>query len=359
MPHGDCIITGGAGFIGCALSRQIAGRFRRVIVIDNLHPQVHRERRRPEALDPGVDFVNADVTSSAAWLAVLADVRPRAIVHLAAETGTAQSLTAATRHGEVNVIGTTRMLDALAMTGHLPQRILLASTRAVYGEGAWQAADGTTVYPGQRSSEQLERGNWDFPDLTPAPFAAATTAPHPTSVYGATKLAQEHIIRAWAMSFGVEPVILRLHNVFGPGQSLINSYAGIVTLFCRMAREGKTIPVYEDGRITRDFVNVDDVVAAMVAVLESPQPIFGVGDRMSEPLDVGSGQAYTIAALASWIANYYGAPSPVVNGKFRLGDVRHAACDISRTTAALNWRPNRAFEDGLLQVCEWIDATSS
>jgi dTDP-L-rhamnose 4-epimerase len=358
LVDGDCIVTGGAGFIGCALSRRIAARFRRVIVIDNLHPQVHRDQSRPHGLDSRVEFVRADVTSPAAWDAVLADVHLQAVVHLAAETGTAQSLTEASRHGEVNVIGTTRMLDALARTKRVPERILLASSRAVYGEGQWQSADGTAVYPGQRSKGQLERGEWDFPGLTSLPFDAATTAPHPTSIYGATKLAQEHIICAWAHSFGVDPIILRLQNVIGAGQSLINSYTGIVTLFCRLAREGKTIPLYEDGRIIRDFVHVEDVADAMVSALTQPRdPSFSDGALISTPLDVGSGQARTIAALATWIAGNYGAPTPVVNGAFRLGDVRHATCNISRTMAALDWRPAWTFEAGLMQICEWIDAT--
>jgi dTDP-L-rhamnose 4-epimerase len=363
LPDGDCIITGGAGFIGCALSRRIANRFRRVIIVDNLNSQVHPEQRRPEALDVGVEFYHADVTVRETWNDVLAEVHPRAIVHLAAETGTAQSLTEATRHGEVNVIGTTQMLDALATTGRLPEQILLASSRAVYGEGIWQAADGTAVYPGQRSRAQLERGEWDFPGLTPVPFEATTTAPHPTSIYGATKLAQEHIITAWALAFGIEPVVLRLQNVIGAGQSLFNSYTGIVTLFCRLARQGEAIPVYEDGQITRDFVHVEDVVEAMVAALTRPHTSIpgasnlSAGGLMSAPLDVGSGKAHSIAELASWIAAHYGAPDPVVNGAFRLGDVRHAACDISRTMAALDWQPRRTFEDGLRQICEWIDAT--
>ncbi len=357
MRDSDCIVTGGAGFIGCALSGRIAARFRRVIVIDNLHSQVHPEQRRPASLDTSVEFINADVTSAATWMKVLSEVHPHTIVHLAAETGTAQSLTEATRHGEVNVIGTTRMLDALAMTGRLPQRILLTSSRAVYGEGMWRAADGSAVYPGQRTREQLERGQWDFPGLTPMPFDAATTAPHPTSIYGATKLAQENMIAAWALSFGVEPVILRLQNVMGIGQSLINAYTGIVTLFCRLARKGQVIPVFEDGRITRDFVHVEDVVEAMIAALTRPRTsVSGAGYPTSLPLDVGSGQAHTIGALASWIAAYYGAPSPEVNGAFRLGDVRHAACTISRTMAALDWRPARTLETGLLQMCEWIEA---
>lgn len=353
----DCIITGGAGFIGCALSGRIADQFRRVVAVDNLHPQVHGATRRPDLLDPRVEFINADVTDPGAWHAVLADLSPHVIVHLAAETGTSQSLTEATRHGQVNVIGTTRMLDALGVERRLPKRIVLTSSRAVYGEGLWRAADGTAVYPGQRSREQLERGEWDFPGLTPTPFNAATTAARPTSIYGATKLAQEHIITAWALSFGVEPIILRLQNVMGPGQSLINAYTGIVTLFCRLARERRTIPLYEDGQITRDFIYVDDVVEAIVAALTRPLPlILDAGNSVLQPLDVGSGHARTIAALASWIARHYDAPAPTVTGEFRLGDVRHAACDISQTMAALDWQPTQTFEGGLLQICEWADA---
>ena len=354
----DCLITGGAGFIGCALSGRVADRFRRVVAIDNLHPQVHGTSRRPDLLDPRVEFLHADVTDSRTWTSVLASLSPHVIIHLAAETGTSQSLTEATRHGQVNVIGTTQMLDALGATQRLPRRIVLASSRAVYGEGLWHAADGTAVYPGQRSREQLERGKWDFPGLTPAPFKAATTAARPTSIYGATKLAQEHIITAWALSFGVEPIILRLQNVMGPGQSLINAYTGIVTLFCRLARERRTIPLYEDGQITRDFVYVDDVVGAIVAAVTRPLPlILNTGNSILQPLDVGSGHARTIAALASWIARYYDAPAPTVTGAFRLGDVRHAACDISQTMEALDWQPAQTFEGGLLQICEWADAS--
>ena len=156
---------------------------------------------------------------------------------------------------------TTRMLDALARSHFLPERIILASTRAIYGEGAWRNNDtGDIIYPGQRSRSQLERREWDFPGLSFLPFAALSTEPRPTSIYGATKLAQEHILRAWALSFGTKVVILRLQNVYGPGQSLINSYTGIVSLFARLARAHKSIPIYEDGQMLRDFVFIDDAL---------------------------------------------------------------------------------------------------
>ena len=239
--------------------------------LDNLHPQVHPVQERPADLDERVEFVKADVTSAADWDRVLADVKPTAVIHLAAETGTGQSLTEATRHAMVNVVGTTEMLDALVRHEALPERIVLTSSRAVYGEGAWVDADGAVSYPGQRSRAMLESGTWDFPGLTATPFNSHRVWPAPTSVYGSTKLAQEHILSSWCLALNVVPVLFRLQNVYGPGQSLINPYTGIVSLFAQKAKAGEVIPVYEDGEIIRDFVFIDDVAAALVAgTLNSP-----------------------------------------------------------------------------------------
>ena len=153
-----CMVTGGAGFIGCALSTKLADRFDRVVVIDSLHPQIHAERKRPAELDPRVELMVADVTEASTWAQALETTRPEVVVHLAAETGTGQSLTEASRHAIANVLGTTRMLDAFATVSHVPERFVLASSRAVYGEGAWRSRNpGEVTYPGQRSKQQLER----------------------------------------------------------------------------------------------------------------------------------------------------------------------------------------------------------
>ncbi|MDE2302078.1 MAG: NAD-dependent epimerase/dehydratase family protein [Sphingomonadales bacterium] len=331
------------------MSRALADRFARLVVIDNMLPQVHPRAERPRMLDPRAEFVIGDVTRRDDWAALLARLRPDVIVHLAAETGTAQSLTEATRHAEVNVVGTTMMLDALAAAGALPRRIVLSSSRAVYGEGQWRdRTTGALSYPGQRSRPMLEAGQWDFPNLVAQPFEAAVTVPRPTSVYGATKLAQEHILSAWGQAMGVETPMLRLQNVYGPGQSLTNPYTGIVPLFARIAKAGDAIPVYEDGAIIRDFVFIDDVAAALVHAASEGLP-------STLPYDVGLGEHHSIHDLARLVARLYDAPEPVVNGKFRHGDVRAAGCSIARTERDLGWRPKVGLADGVAALCRWID----
>lgn len=346
--RGTCLVTGGAGFIGCALSGPLADRYDRVVALDNLHPQVHARQARPERLDPRVDLVRGDVTVAGDWDAVLADVEPDIVFHLAAETGTAQSLTESTRHAHVNVVGTTQMLDALLRHDARPERVVLTSSRAVYGEGAWVDGDGGVHYPGQRSAEMLEAGQWDFPGLSPTPFSSAQVRPTPTSVYGATKLAQENILTSWCLAVGVVPVVFRLQNVYGPGQSLTNPYTGIVPLFARLAKAGEAIPVYEDGRIVRDFVYIEDVVSALMAGVVGSAPEHGAWD-------VGSGEGTTILELAELIAGFYDAAPPRVTGQFRNGDVRAARCDIAATVAGLGWRPQVPVADGMAQLCSWLD----
>jgi len=343
-----CLVTGGAGFIGCALSPTLPDHFDRVVAIDNLHPQVHPTQHRPADLDGRVEFVRADVTDAAAWDTLLAELSPTVVIHLAAETGTGQSLTEASRHAKVNVVGTTEMLDSLVRSGSLPERIVLTSSRAVYGEGAWVDEAGVVSYPGQRSRAMLEAGTWDFPGLTATPFNSHRVWPAPTSVYGSTKLAQEHIISSWCLSMNVTPVLFRLQNVYGPGQSLINPYTGIVSLFAQKAKAEESIPVYEDGEIIRDFVFIDDVAAALVAgTLHSP--------ATAHPYDIGSGEATSIMRLAQITAGHYGAPEPAVNGMFRDGDVRHASCTIEESRADLDWTPQVMVEDGVRRLCLWID----
>jgi dTDP-L-rhamnose 4-epimerase len=342
------LVTGGAGFIGSAISQTVAPLVERFIALDNLHRQVHPTGERPTTLHAAAELRVCDVTDAATWDDILAEVHPDIVIHLAAETGTGQSLSESTRHGLVNVVGTTQLLDGLTRADVTPGHLLLSSSRAVYGEGAWQDAAGRVFYPGQRDHVQLAAGQWDFPAARSLPSAAAVTRPDPGSVYGATKLAQEHVLAAWCRARSVPLTVLRLQNVYGPGQSLTNSYTGIVALFSQLARAGEAIPLYEDGRVTRDFVYIEDVASAFHAALLGPR----------EPLvvaDIGSGVGSTIQDMAQELAAFHGAPAPVVNGRFRDGDVRHASCSIEDARRLLGWEPQWPLARGLAGLQSWIE----
>ena len=347
------VITGGAGFIGSALAARLGAEGLPIVAVDNLHPQIHPNGERPEALPDFVELHVGDVTKPQTWAEVLARFEPEVIVHLAAETGTGQSLTEASRHADVNVVGTTAMLDALSHRGIVPRHIVLASSRAVYGEGAWADADGTVFYPPARSHDVLAAGQWDPTSPsgsghpTPVPHKAASVFPQPTSVYGATKLAQEHILAAWCGAMRVPLSVFRLQNVYGPGQSPFNAYTGIITLFHRLARKGQQLEVYEDGNIGRDFVYIDDVVSALAAGIAKPP-------ASRRTLDVGHGVSTTIMDAARVVAGLHGAPEPVICGKFRDGDVRWAVADAEPLADALGVRAMVGFDEGARRVGEWL-----
>jgi dTDP-L-rhamnose 4-epimerase len=342
---GPILVTGGAGFIGCALTSRLVELGLRVVVIDVLHPQVHASPGRPLRLSDEVALLPIDVTATSEWDAVLKLVRPSQIVHLAAETGTGQSLSQASRHARVNVVGTTEMLDALMRASVVPEQIVLSSSRAVYGEGEWVTEAGTGFYPGPRTHSALQAAQWDpiGPDggiASPLPSVADRTSTHPTSIYGATKLAQEHILSAWCAATGSSLSILRFQNVYGPGQSPTNSYTGVVTLFASLARRGGQLPVYEDGRILRDFVYIEDVVDSILAAIARPA-------QRTRIVDVGSGTTVSIHEVARRIAAAFEAPEPAVSGQFRDGDVRAAITDIEAAAKELAYQPKWTLQQGI------------
>ncbi len=343
------VITGGAGFIGTTIAQRFDADAAELLAIDSLHPQVHKDPGRPARLPESVELWPFDVTTAQPWDALFKLVRPRVIIHLAAETGTGQSLHEATRHGSVNVVGTTQMLDALSRSGHVPEQIILASSRAVYGEGAWEV-DGDRYYPSARSHDDLAAGRWDPRRADgvaglPVPTEASWTRAEPTNIYAATKLAQEHILKAWTIAHGCALSVLRFQNVYGVGQSLDNPYTGVLSIFTRQALAGETINVYEDGIITRDFVYVTDVADAVLAAISKPP-------ATSQTLDIGSGRSTTILEVARLIAEAAGAPEPKVSGAFRDGDVRAASCLIAEARAAIGYDPSCSLEDGITALVE-------
>lgn len=345
------LITGGAGFIGCSLASKLLARGDEVVVFDNLHPQVHTGRGLPVRMPKAARFVPGDVTVASNWQTLLRFFLPDIVVHLAAETGTGQSLTEANRHASVNVGGTATMLDAFTAAKHVPGRFVLTSSRAVYGDGAWQEAGGKVFYPAGRARAAMESKRWDPEGPTglpsrPLPHDAGVTQPNPISVYGATKLAQEHILSAWSRAFGSVLSVLRLQNVFGPGQALGNPYTGVLTFFSTQARAKNRLDVYEDGAIIRDFVHVEDVTDAMVASLSAPK---------SGLWDIGSGAPVTIHEVARIIARRFQAPEPQVTGRFRDGDVRAAFCSIEAARRDLGWTPRVSLEAGLESLAASVE----
>ena len=343
------LVTGGAGFIGCALVSRLVDGGSEVVVADVLHPQVHTGV--PASFPQAATLIPFDVTHRPPWDALLRMFRPDTIVHLAAETGTGQSLLEASRHAAANVLGTTQMLDALARADHVPAHIVLTSSRAVYGEGEWEA-DGERYYPGVRSHADLAASAWDPPSPSgaigqPLSSEAGVTRPEPTSVYAATKLAQEHACRAWTSAYGCALTVLRLQNVYGVGQSLINPYTGVLSLFARLSLDGKACEIFEDGNIVRDFVYIDDVVEALRLAIDDPP-------EECRALDIGSGEPTTILAVASTLADKAGAPSPVVSGAFRDGDVRAAFCSIDAARTSLGFEPHWPILAGLEALLEWV-----
>lgn len=340
------LVTGGAGFIGTALAKAAASRTRTWVAFDNLLPQVHGENPQLDLPDC-VDLVVGDVRDSDALASALGRVTPDVVIHLAAETGTGQSLAEPSRHTDVNLTGTARLLEALSATPELPHRIVLTSSRAVYGEGLWTDQRGRTHSPMTRPPEMLVRGEWDFPGLTPLPSGVSITPPTPCSVYGSTKWAQESLLSTWAAARGVSTGILRLQNVYGPGQSPINPYTGITTIFFRLGARGESIPVYEDGNIGRDFVFIDDVVRAVVTVAEHDAGVI---------VDVGSGHRSTILETAREIARLTGAPAPTVTGQYRLGDVRDASCAMAGSAWVFGDEPPVALAAGLGALGAWMSS---
>jgi len=347
--NGGVLVTGGAGFIGSALSRLAATEERRWVAMDTLNPRVHEQQGRPAALASEAELVIGDVTDPSAWDGVLDGWSPDTVVHLAAETDTGLSLDHPLRFTEVNIDGTAQMLEALRRHELTPRRIVVASSRAVYGEGAWRDdVSGEVRVRPQRSHTELEARAWDFPGARPLPARAGSTPEKTANIYAVSKLAQEGLLSAWCAAHDVDLSILRLQNVYGPGQSLINPYTGILALFVRLAAAGKAIPVYEDGEMLRDFIHIDDVARAFATVISDTY-----SERGITTYDIGTGCPVSVREVAQAISSELGAPEPTLTGMYREGDVRHAWCDIDDTTTHLGWYPQIDWRTGISTYVNW------
>lgn len=340
------LIIGGAGFIGTRLFTDFNPE--NFTVLDNLSPIVHNQKSIADFVASGVDFFPGDVTQPDDVQALFENGVPENLVLLAAETGTGRSLHNVTLNTRVNAMGTALVLDALSAIGTMPKRVVLTSSRAVYGEGPYQDDAGKLVYPQQRDEADLKAGAFEFEGLKPQAMCAADHLPNPSNIYGSTKLCQENLVRNWAQSFGVDAYILRLQNVYGAGQSLTNPYTGVLIHFLRMLSHNKTVSIYENGGITRDFVHVSDIASAIAATLS--------GNGPAGTYDIGSGERLTLEEVAGQICELTGGPAPEFCDAYRLGDVRHAAADISLAKSALGWVPQVSLKDGLSGLIDFFEA---
>jgi dTDP-L-rhamnose 4-epimerase len=352
---GNVLITGGAGFIGSRLCRALAPRHSLIVVLDNLHPQIHGPEALPPAMPDNVLFRKGAVEDRAALGDAISAADPCLVYHLAAETGTGQSYDEIARYCTVNVTGTALLVEELKRRAPRLERVVLAGSRAVYGEGAHVDQAGRRLVPAPRSLDRMRAGDFQPRDasggaLLPVP-TPETAAPQPSSIYASTKLMQEYVVTQGFAATRILPVILRFQNVYGPGQSLRNPYTGVLSIFCSQILDGKALNIFEDGEIVRDFIYVDDVVDALVKAGAAPDP-------GAEPINIGSGEAQTILAAARTLLRRLGAPETgyAISGDFRPGDIRYAVADISRAGGRLGWQPRVPLADGLAALADWARA---
>jgi dTDP-L-rhamnose 4-epimerase len=350
----DILITGGAGFIGSALALKLTQEGHNVTILDNLSPQIHGEN--PDVTSATfkkiahLPFIKADIRDREAIRKAVA--KSEMVVHLAAETGTGQSMYQVSNYCDVNIQGTAVLIEAVLENKNRIERVVVASSRAIYGEGLYQCSQHGTVLPQTRSIHRLNEKIFEHfcPQCDSQLKLVATTegtAPRPQSVYGITKLAQEELILNLSQSIGKPTVALRFQNVYGPGQSLSNPYTGILSIFSTRARTNKPITIFEDGIESRDFVFIDDVVQSLNLTLITQL-------EGAHAFNIGSGESTSVNDVVKEITTFFKSDSKItITGEYRIGDIRHNYADLKRAKEVLKYNPTVFFKDGIKKFLSW------
>ncbi|HIG32121.1 MAG TPA: NAD-dependent epimerase/dehydratase family protein [Flavobacteriales bacterium] len=350
----NILITGGAGFIGSNLTVKLVSKGYNITILDNLSKQIHGENQDSSlynSIKGKAAFISGDVCNKSDWEKALKG--QDAVIHLAAETGTGQSMYEITRYNEVNIIGTAHLLNILANQEHTIEKIIIASSRSIYGEGKYLCDNHGITYPNERKDADMAKGNFNpICDKCDKKLILKATDEnskiHPSSIYGITKQQQEQMILLIGKTLKIPAVALRYQNVYGPGQSLTNPYTGILSIFSTRLLNGNDIDIYEDGEESRDFVFIDDVVDATVLALEKKEANHQI-------FNVGSGVAITVLQVANTLKELYDSNVNInISGKYRLGDIRHNYADLSKIKNALGFRPKFNFKTGITEFVNWV-----
>ena len=352
----NVLITGGAGFIGSNLALKLIEKGYKVTVLDNLSPQIHGDN--PTETSPlylsikdKVRFIQGTVTSKEDWEKALEG--QDAIVHYAAETGTGQSMYEVEKYVDVNINGTALMLNLLVNGSYNVKKVIVASSRSIYGEGKYISKELGAVYPTQRESIHMDQGDFEvkYPNSSALTLVGTDEESkiHPSSVYGITKQNQEQMVLTVCPTVGIAGVAFRYQNVYGPGQSLKNPYTGILSIFSTQIKNGNNINIFEDGLESRDFVYIDDVVDATILGLEKEE-------ANNQVFNVGTGVATNVLTVANELVKNYGLDVAInVSGNYRLGDIRHNYADLTKINRLLGFSPKVSFEVGLKNFAEWVN----
>ena len=350
----NILITGGAGFIGSNLTQKLVSKGYCITILDNLSKQIHGKDQKSELYNSIKEistFILGDVCNEEDWKKALKG--QDAVIHLAAETGTGQSMYEISRYNDVNILGTSHLLDFLANNKNSVKKLIIASSRSIYGEGKYKCENHGVVYPNERVASNMMKGKFDlFCDVCGGELDLMPTDEnskiHPSSIYGITKQQQEQMILLMGKSLGIPAVALRYQNVYGPGQSLSNPYTGILSIFSTRMLNGNDIDIYEDGEESRDFVFIDDVVEATILALEKEEANHQI-------FNVGSGEATTVSQVANSLKSLYNSNANIsIGGSFRLGDIRHNYADLNKIKNLLGFTAKFDFQTGISRFVDWV-----
>ncbi len=354
----NVLITGGAGFIGSRLCEKLSYKGYNVTIFDNLSAQVHGQGESLlfNRIKDKCTLIKGDVRDKKKWKKAIKG--QEIIVHLAAETGTAQSMYQQQKYHDVNIKGTSNMFEVLSENKNKVEKIILASSRAVYGEGKYRCREHGEIYPEVRLKSDLRKGIFDFKcnicsgELS-HPGSDEKSKIQPISFYGNTKWEQEKIVMLIRDSLNIDTVIFRYQNVYGPGQSLLNPYTGILSIFSTRILNGNDLDIYEDGLQSRDFVYIEDAVDATILGIEKEH-------ANGEIFNVGTGRFTSVKDVAESLKTIYFRDKIKIDisGKYREGDIRKSRADLTKIKNILGYSAKfYDFQVGLSQFGKWVCKT--